>query len=483
MPKQTRRSFVKNASFGIATISLADIPATKATDHSDATAFFTTGFKAAEVTPNSVTLWTRICAQETPNPIRHERREAIFRHPIGFDEDMEISAMDGGVKGGSGFAKAIVKGAGQRFESDWLLAESDHDFTVRTSFHNLKPGSNYTYTWIAKRTNSAQESSVSGTFTTAPADFVEADVKVVTSTCQYFWSYDDAHRGFKTYDAMRSLKPDFFVHTGDYVYYDKPGPLATSVAKARHQWHAMDAWPALTDFFRNVPIYMAKDDHDLLINDVHPAMPFYGDLAYEEGLKIWRENAPVSDKPYRTYRWGKHLQIWLMEGREYRSPNLAPNTANKTIWGEEQKKWLKFTMAESDATFKIVFSPTPIVGPDRDRKVDNHANKAYETEGKWAREYLSQQQNTFVVNGDRHWQYVSVDDKTGLTEFGSGPVSDFHAQGWDPNDVRPEHRFLRVKGGFLEIEVQSRDQNKPVLTFTHRDVDGGVVNEVSYAAS
>ena len=63
---------------------------------------------------------------------------------------------------------------------------------------------------------------------------------------------------------------------------------------------------------------------------------------------------------YRTHRISRDLQIWLPENRDYRSPNRSPNDARKTIWGAEQKAWLKRTLTESDATFKIIISPTPI---------------------------------------------------------------------------------------------------------------------------
>ena len=69
---------------------------------------------------------------------------------------------------------------------------------------------------------------------------------------------------------MAKLAPDFFVQTGDYVYYDKPGPLATTPEKARHKWHAINGWPSLVNFFRQTPTYLIKDDHDLLSNDSHP---------------------------------------------------------------------------------------------------------------------------------------------------------------------------------------------------------------------
>jgi len=42
--------------------------------------------------------------------------------------------------------------------------------------------------------------------------------------------------------------------------------------------------------------------------------------------------------------------------------------------------------------------------------------------------------------------------------------------------LRPEHRFLRVKGGFLRGYV-SRKNGTPTLTFQHYDVDGNIVHE------
>ncbi|MFB0909249.1 MAG: hypothetical protein QMB03_13445 [Spirosomataceae bacterium] len=39
----------------------------------------------------------------------------------------------------------------------------------------------------------------------------------------------------------------------------------------------------------------------------------------------------------------------------------------------------------------------------------------------------------------------------------------------------PEHQFLRVKGGFLAVEVTANES----ITFTHYDVDGKKVNEMT----
>ena len=478
MKLDSRRIFFRKAGLGLATLSLRKLPALtveKNNGNSKNQVFFTTGFKTVEVTAHSAILWTRLCGQEKPNPVTHQRLEKVFRHPIDFDESMPVAQMDGAVTGTDGFVRAILKSKKQVLRSDWYKAEASEDFTVKIPFKNSMPATEYQITWEAKASEKGEISTQSGTFTTAPDEQTEKPIKLVTSTCQYFWSHDDAERGFKTYDSMARMNPDFFLQTGDYVYYDKPGPLAKTLEKARHKWHAMDSWPALREFYQKTPAYLLKDDHDLLDDDSGPTSPPYGNLTFADGLRVWRENVPLTDKPYRTFRWGKDLQIWLAEGREFRSPNKSADNPGKTIWGEAQKNWFQETVEASDATFKILFSPTPIVGPDRDKKTDNHANDAFRTEGEWLRKYLAAQKNMYIVNGDRHWQYVSVDDETGLIEFGSGPVSDAHAQGWDEGDVRPEHRFLRLKGGFFGVEI-TREGGRSRIVFTHFDVDGQAVH-------
>ncbi len=438
--------------------------------------YFTSGFKVLEVSETSALIWTRLYAQETPNPIRHQRREKVFRHPIDFDEEMPVSQMDGAVAGKEGEVRIILRSDEDKFESPWLPALVDNDFTVNHAFESLKPATTYTVILESKASGTKYE----GTFTTAnPADQV-IPVSFTSTTCQYFWSFDDSLRGFKSYDLMNSMNPDFFVQTGDYVYYDKPGPLSKDILSARHKWHAMDSWLSLVDFHQNTPMYMIKDDHDLLKDDISDKEALYGNLSYADGLKIWRENVPLKKEPYRTFRWGKDLQIWLLEGREFRSNNKDEDGPDKTILGSKQKEWLTSTLQNSDASFKILFSATPIVGPDRDKKSDNHANQVFQTEGDWIRTLISETESLYIINGDRHWQYHSIDPGTGVHEFGSGPISNAHAQGWDPEDKRPQHQFLRVNGGFLGVKI-FRHNDVPQIVFTHYDVEGNEVYTKSFS--
>ena len=132
-------------------------------------------------------------------------------------------------------------------------------------------------------------------------------------------------------------------------------------------------------------------------------------------------------------------------------------------------------MKNSEASYKVLISPTPIVGPDRINKKDNYSNSNFKFEGDLLRQFLSEQ-NMVVVCGDRHWQYISKDAETGLLEFSCGPGSNAHAGGWSQDDKLPEHIYLNVVGGFLEGDV-SRIDGVPMLTFRHYNPDGDLLNE------
>jgi tetratricopeptide (TPR) repeat protein len=125
-----------------------------------------------------------------------------------------------------------------------------------------------------------------------------------------------------------------------------------------------------------------------------------------------------------------------------------PDGPGKTIWGIEQWLWLLRSLGESDATYKVILSPTAIVGPDADpfsKRGDNHADIDRAYEGDEIRRLLARHENLVVIAGDLHYQYMSIDPNTGLREYGCGPASDAHTTGGvqytsvDPRSGRREH--------------------------------------------
>lgn len=352
-------------------------------------------------------------------------------------------------------------------------SKQETNFCVQLSINNLRPATTYLLK-ISAQSPATEQPKETATqtieFTTAPLSSEEKPITFTVSTCQEFELRDDLTKGHKIYSSMLKLNPAFFVQTGDTIYYDRKEPKSKTKELARYRWNRMYALPYQREFHNRIPTYWMHDDHDLLKDDCEPG-DSYGQLSWQDGIDLWDENIPQSNKPYRTFRWGKNLQIWLPEVRYYRSPKKMPDGPEKSILGQEQWAWLEETMKASDATFKLYVSPTPVVGPDRKKKNDNHANDGFRHEGNRLRQFLASIPGVFVINGDRHWQYHSIDPETGLQEFGAGPASDAHAQGWKQDDKRPEHQFLRVAGGFLSGTVQGSK-----LTLTHHNVDGVETN-------
>ncbi|MBD3266224.1 alkaline phosphatase [bacterium] len=358
----------------------------------------------------------------------------------------------------------------------WKPVNPDADFTRPFQLKGLEPNTRYDVKVESRSTDvRIFGQTLTGAFQTAPAPDRAERVVFTVSTGQAFGDQDRSD-GFKIYPAMLNLDPHFFVHTGDIVYYDR---LAKNRDLAWYHWQRTYSLPTNVNFHRQVASYFIKDDHDTWVNDCWPAMetPYMGDFTFAQGVKIFTEQVPMGEKTYRTYRWGNDLQIWLVEGRDFRSPNTAPDGPEKTIWGEEQKAWFKQTVEASDATFRLLISPTPLVGPDREKKKDNHSNSNFAYEGNELRTFIASQKNMAVICGDRHWQYMSIDPKTQVREYSCGPASNEHAGGWSQDDYREEyHRYLNVTGGFLSVTA-TRENNRPTLIFRYHDVDGKVLNE------
>jgi len=456
--------------------------------------YFGNGFHNGWADQHSIVIWTRLTENPemnrtgpeflVPSAEEHRRldsladQDLIYKRQI--PEGYSLDEMEGACPGSNGEVKLTcypLRNPEEKIERDWSPVDIEKNFTKQWRIDNLIPDTKYVVEIAARKTGISKVSAqISGAFRTPPAPDSISDLTFCIVTCHDYPRRDDSINGHKIYKAMIQMFPDFLVHTGDIEYYDKPGPFALTEELMRFKWNRIFALPYQRDFYRQVTTYFMKDDHDALTNDAYPGMR-YGTVTWDRGLEIFdKEQFPSNDLPYKTIRWGKDLQIWLVEGRNYRSKNTDPDGPGKTIWGKEQKEWLFEALKESDATFKLLITPDPILGPDRDNKSDNYANKVFKYEGDEIREFLKQFDNVFICNGDRHWQYVTNIPGTTLWEFSCGAGSDSHAEGWNQNDVRPEHRFLRVKGGFLKGSVYRVD-DEVFIKFQHCDVDGSVVHE------
>jgi len=461
--------------------------------------FLGNGMRNSWADQDSIVIWTRTTAKSemkadgipfislsTKQARKLSKQTDVAQlHAAQMPEGATLSEMFGACPGAPGRVRLTYFPGKQRYaakSTEWVKTSADQDFTAQWKIEGLKPGTRYAAVIEACDADSDQVTAVvRGGFQTAPSADEREPVRFCFTTCHDFIRRDDGMKGHRIYPSMTKMDPNFVVHAGDIEYYDKPDPWAMTLPMMRFKWSRIFSLPNNRAFYSGTTSYFLKDDHDTLKNDCWAGQT-YGAVSFEEGQRLFNEEQfPSHPKRYKTVSWGKDLQVWFLEGRDYRSPNDIPDGPEKTILGEAQKAWLFKTLNESTATFKVICSPTPIVGPDRKNKKDNHANDVFEFEGEQIRETLSEIENAIVLCGDRHWQYASYDEDADLWEFGCGPGSADHELGWKPGDERPMHRFLRVKGGFLSGQLKYvGEQETPQLIIRHHRVDGSKVSQFDF---
>lgn len=415
--------------------------------------------------------------------------------------------------------------------SPWLSALPSQDYILKYQAQGLTPGTRYYYrlrfgpdSTQTRTSYVAHVRSLPGRASAAPVSFV-----VVTGMNYYMFhhgkydstqAYDgpDKSRGYPALATMARMAPDYFIGTGDNVYFDHPneggfrralergqapapgifgGAEVTTEAGMRQKYHVQFSQPRYVELFAQLGTYWEKDDHDYRFNDADTLMEH--PISHSLGIKNFKEQLPVVppkafDRPtYRTHRMNRDLQIWLLEGRDYRSPNAQPDGPEKTLWGKTQREWLKQSLLQSDAMFKVIISPTPMVGPDDAYKRDNHTNPEgfrYERDQffAWLNEHKLLEQHTYVVCGDRHWQYHAI-HPSGVEEFSCGALVDNNSRAGrtagDPNSTDPEGNIQQpylqatgeqASGGFLLVRTHQEGQ-QPSLHFEFYDEQGSLQYE------
>jgi alkaline phosphatase D len=243
-----------------------------------------------------------------------------------------------------------------------LEIRAEDDLTGKLRVEGLLPATRYRYRLSGPR------ESVEGEFVTAPPAGIDAAVSFV-------WSGDLGGQGFcrrldtgyPIFDAMRAIRPDFFLFLGDTIYADArchvPGSdfIATTLPGFRDKHRYNRADPAVQRFFRSTSVYAIWDDHEVR-NDfsgpTEPSMPS-GRRAFLEYWPI----VPPAEEPgrlYRRVRWGTRLEMFILDTRQYRSRNAEPDSPAKTMLGPGQRRWLIEGVTRSTAVWKVVASSVPM---------------------------------------------------------------------------------------------------------------------------
>ena len=349
--------------------------------------------------------------------------------------------------------------------------DAEHDFTGKIEVKDLKAETRYTYkVWFSETETATRmgRPKAEGEFRTAPLSIAEKSVA-------FAWGGDlggqnvcrDVEEGFPIFGAIERFDLDFFIGLGDMIYADGtcealgkfgnrqvPGDFDKS-ASMKDFW-AHWKYNREDDGYRKIlarmPYYAIWDDHEV-VNDFGPyedrrdVAPYNKDRHLMPlGRRAFLDYNPVRGIPHfpnrlhRTIRWGRHLEVFILDNRQYR--DLKSGTDNpdrmKTMLGKPQREWLKESLKASDATWKFVVSSVPISIPTgwppedgRDGWANFDQDTGYENElldilgfirGKGVR-------NLIFITTDVHFaaafRYTPFEEEADfqIYEFVSGPLS------------------------------------------------------------
>ena len=299
-----------------------------------------------------------------------------------------------------------------------VTAAAGHDLTVTATLRHLKPGTTYYYGF---RRGSVR--SEIGRFRTAPAPSA-------ARTVRFAWSGDaDAQplkpgdppfwNRFEIYGQMAKESNAFNINLGDTIYSDTEvgastaggvfqpsAPPATTVAQKWAKYKMNIGQAPLRKLRAGAAFYSHWDDHEFL-NDFSKAE--LGTALYRAGVAAFRDYAPVTysdrDGIYRSFRWGRNLEVFFLDERSFRSakasanhtcdnpqtgqPDLAPTAPadrraffalvvpsltqpvsqqcqstiddpNRTMLGKRQYDRFTQAVRASKATWKVIFNEVPI---------------------------------------------------------------------------------------------------------------------------
>ena len=274
------------------------------------------------------------------------------------------------------------------------LTNQTTDYTAYVKLERLSPDTLYYYrVWFSNKSDSLNSGTLTGSFRTAPDSSFSS-----TKPLSFIFAADLGGQkhcrqadngGYSIFEKMKELSPDFFIANGDMIYAADKCPVKgpsddwknipgnfSGIADPDVNWNNIEqvrdtylkhwqynrADPYLQGFLQNTSMYSQWDDHEV-INDFGALWPYWNSFNKDregypnivnEGREAFFNYSPIDrnqddkNRIYRSFNWGPYLDLFILDGRSYRSPNSMVDTPenNKTMLGSEQLQWLEQNLAE-----------------------------------------------------------------------------------------------------------------------------------------
>ena len=311
--------------------------------------YFNYSVASGDADTNSVIIWTKLDS--------YSKAEVIY----------EISED-------SSFNKIIKSGK--------VITDSSRDWTIKVLIDGLEPGKTYFYRFKYK-----DKYSPIGKTKTLPRE--TNHFRIALLSCQHF-----SENYFWAYKYLADDNVDIILFLGDFIYefnvYRNPRRADPTLPAQDLETYRSKYKIAHSDTFlklalSRIPIYAIWDDHEVMNDYAGKVMRYYNPKRLYDAYKAFFEYIPIRDNDsfriYRSFKVGNLIDIFLIDGRQYRDEMACRPTFNpkddcykvafsegRTLLGNEQKNWLINNLKNSKSIWKLIANNVMFMDLFKDNK-------------------------------------------------------------------------------------------------------------------
>ena len=342
-----------------------------------------------------------------------------------------------------------------------LAAETDFAGTIRVT--GLEPATRYFYSVLIDGQPAMARPWPS--FVTAPADGTPGKMRVAFGSCVGKEPWLDAATWA---DLDGRGRADLVLLLGDNHYANTTDPVKQRAALIAHR-----ANPAFGALFTRTPLYAIWDDHDYGPNNSDGTLK-----GKEQSLRTYAEffANPAAGQPddpgvYFKFTRGA-VDFFMLDVRYHRSPNNAPNDAQKTMLGAKQVAWLKRELLASKAAIKVLAA-----GGEWQSDSSDDSWKSFRREEDDLFAFLEEHQmrNLLLLSGDRHFT-AAYQVRGRYLEVTSGPLGSPGAK----SKPVPEMFTYYDAGKMFCIYELDTAADPPAVTLEIHQTAGGLLEKRAF---
>ena len=222
-------------------------------------------------------------------------------------------------------------------------ASPKNDLCVKFKFDNLASGQKYSYS-IATGNGTLVEGA-DYFFKTSDNDDRQTSIKIGFGSCA-----KEDNGTANAWKKISELNLDAFVLLGDTPYID-----TTNLGQQRKRYREFAAVKPMAKLFRSTSMYGVWDDHDFGRNDTNGKLK--GKENSRQSFTEFRANSSFGNGTagiYSKFRRGT-IEVFLLDTRYFAATENSPFADNQpSLLGSDQWNWLKQSLMESSATFKVL---------------------------------------------------------------------------------------------------------------------------------